>query len=389
MKLKCLFPDLKFNSIVDAWQAKPTDQLMDEVGLNTGNLMFRHAIASQIEDVLIPCSFGNAVERASQEKFDAVIVAAANWLNSSSHNHNEYRARALRQINLPTICIGLGCQHLETTKAKLVFPKETIDLLDTLSDLNAYVLVRDNTTFSQCEHYGLKNVFLTGCPSNFMNFDEDFSEILLKNSSKEKFSKISLNAGFFAGKTLEHDLKILPLVKETGGSYVLQSNSRNIISIALRRLEEYSAKDIRYFKKAYKIKWSFKKNNPGFEDFNNLLRVYFDVPCWLSDASSWDLALGCRIHGAMAAIQTGVPAILTTVDSRTQGLAEIMKIPHLDLKKTFSWGNNVSIDAIIGEVPLDYSSYLLQRSLLMNLYSNVLLDFGLTLSKEFRKITNK
>jgi hypothetical protein len=359
---------------------------MAEVGLNTGNLMFRHAISCQVGDSLVPCAFDNAVEIASRLQIDAVVVAAANWLCASSHNNNGPRAKVLRQLNLPIICIGLGCQHFRPTMEKLEFPVETKNLLETLSDLQAFVLVRDETTFAQCRHYSLKNVFLVGCPSNFINHSVNFCDVLVNNSLKNSYEKISLNAGLFHGLTLEHDLKLLPLVKQTGGQYVIQSNYRNIASIALGRPAECSVKDLNYYRKAYKIKRSFRKLNQDFEKFKGLLHIYFDVPEWISNASSWDIVLGCRIHGAMAAIQAGVPAILTTIDSRTQGLADLMKIPHVHLNDTNKWKKNITIKDITSQVVVDYTEYLSKRSELMCYYADIVEKFGLTLSESFRSI---
>jgi len=43
----------------------------------------------------------------------------------------------------------------------------------------------------------------------------------------------------------------------------------------------------------------------------------------------YDFVLGTRFHGAMAAIQSGVPALIITHDSRTQELCEFLNIPFI------------------------------------------------------------
>lgn len=384
--MRCLFPDLPCNSKVEAAARKTTSELMMDVGANTGNLVFRHAIAAQIADELQPCTFQEAVERAKQEQYDAVVVAAANWLHSSVPFGNGHRAKSLRQINLPIICIGLGCQHSSSTKEKLPFNEETRELLQTLVDLEACVLVRDEMTLAQCRHYGLKNVFLIGCPSNFMNHDPDFTKKLTERAQRTSFPRVSLNIGFETPAVQEHDIKLLPLVMAGGGRLVIQTNYHNIVAVALNRRSEYSSADVKSLKRAFRLSLPMSLLGPSFQDFREFTDIYFDVPRWIEDAGEWDLVLGSRVHGAIAALQACTPAILTTIDARTQGLAEQMQIPHVCLENTTHWKKGVKVSKIIEEAPLDFSAYIARRSVLVNEYANVLQNFGLTLSASFGKM---
>ncbi len=86
----------------------------------------------------------------------------------------------------------------------------------------------------------------------------------------------------------------------------------------------------------------------------------------------------------MAALQACTPTILTTIDARTQGLAEQMQIPHIHLEDTAHWKNGITVSQIIKETPLDYSAYLARRSDLAKLYAETLQKFGLTLTESFK-----
>lgn len=357
---------------------------MRDVGENTGNLLFRHAIRTQLADELSACTFEDAVKLASEQHFDAVVVAAANWLVSSVPFGNRHRAECLKKIGLPVICIGLGCQHPSTTYEKLSFTEEARELLKVLLDLDAYVLVRDAMTLEQCRHYGLKNLFLIGCPSNFINHDPAFPEKLMKSATQESFTDVTLNIGFNIAEVQQHDVKLLPLVMAGQGLCVLQSNFDHVISVAMGRRDEFDNKDVRKLKSAYGMKASFIPWRSNFPEFKKRMRAYFDVPCWLDDAACWDIAFGSRIHGAMAALQACTPAVLTTIDSRTQGLAEQMQIPHVRLEDSAHWESGVSVAKIMAEAAPCFSTYLDRRSALAKSYADILQSFGLTLSEGFQ-----
>ena len=47
--------------------------------------------------------------------------------------------------------------------------------------------------------------------------------------------------------------------------------------------------------------------------------------------SSFDLSISSRIHGTVMALLAGVPAVIVSVDARTQEMAELLRIPQLSL----------------------------------------------------------
>ncbi|NDV62321.1 polysaccharide pyruvyl transferase family protein [Puniceicoccales bacterium CK1056] len=384
--MKYLFFDLPVHRAILNPEEKPIQQILREAGGNTGNLLFRYAIRSQIGDELVDTHWKEGVALAQTGKFDGVVLAGANWLNTSQPFGNEKRARALRELGLPVICIGLGCQHYFTTHEKLEFPKETLDFLDALRELEACVLVRDEMTLIQCRHYGLKDVHLTGCPSNFINSSDDFADKLISKTERSHYDKVILNSGHFAGPTLELDRKLLPLTKHRPGSYLVQANHNGAIAMALDKSGEYSGKDIRHMRKSFKLGGGFFGRKEAFEEWRSLLGVYLDVEAWLKDASSWDFAIGSRIHGTMAPVQAGTPAVLVATDSRTEGLASLMGVPYIKIEDALKLENPVSVKDLINLSQLDWMSYVEKRKKLAREYASHLNRFGLTLTPSLERI---
>jgi len=388
--MNCLYLDLPINTRVENPESKTVEQIMREVGGNTGNLMFRHAVSTHIADTLLPTHWAESVDLAKREGAGCVVMACANWLDTDHSFGNEKRARYLEELGLPAICIGLGCQHPVPTTDKLQFPEATVRLLKVLKSLDAYVLVRDDTTYHQCRHYGLEKVYLTGCPSNFINAEADFAKTLLAKSKVRDFRNVTLNAGYFYEESLEHDLRLLAMLKDRHQfRYLVQTNEFSVAALAMGRYQEAVEKDIHHLKGVYQLGGWKNRLLGRFKSWCRGLGIYTDVERWIADARTWDLALGSRIHGSMAAIQAGTPALLTAIDSRTHGLASQMQIPHIDLKEFLAWDAPRQLDDLLNRVELDYTAYLDKRRELSGYYSEILEDFGLKVSECLLTIRNQ
>ena len=82
------------------------------------------------------------------------------------------------------------------------------------------------------------------------------------------------------------------------------------------------------------------------------MRFPLDPRTWTEYLKGFDFSFGTRIHGTIAAILAGTPALLLAHDSRTLELAQYHGIPHLQIK-------NVSpdIDALEMFEQADYSHF--------------------------------
>jgi hypothetical protein len=58
------------------------------------------------------------------------------------------------------------------------------------------------------------------------------------------------------------------------------------------------------------------------------VRFFLDPKTWFDHLAQYDFSFGTRIHGNIAALLAGTPALLLAHDSRTLELAEYHEIPH-------------------------------------------------------------
>ena len=51
---------------------------------------------------------------------------------------------------------------------------------------------------------------------------------------------------------------------------------------------------------------------------------------WINDLQAYDLSVGTRVHGYIAAVLAGIPSVMLCHDSRTRELAQWFDLPRLD-----------------------------------------------------------
>ena len=81
-------------------------------------------------------------------------------------------------------------------------------------------------------------------------------------------------------------------------------------------------------------------------------RVYTpaDIWCWIKKIRQMDFAYGSRIHGAIVAMQSGIPVEVNCVDSRVKEIVDFIGLPSLE-------GYNPDVDLYEEYSRLDYSGF--------------------------------
>ena len=139
--------------------------------------------------------------------------------------------------------------------------------------------------------YGFEpsNLFITGCPA-LQLIEARRREI------PKKVSRILVNGALFNRldliESLEHEGKEILIIPQTVDSY----------NNALKVQKSYSGIEI---------------FTPG------------SYRAWVNKLKSWrpDISIGTRLHGNIAALSAGIPAILMSGDVRTQEIAQVAKLP--------------------------------------------------------------
>jgi hypothetical protein len=350
-----------------------TEDVYEQVGLNTGNLAFHYAIDWQLGSRLRTLPWQTAPEVLNALQATG-ILPLANQLGD--HCDLSDLVNDFGRIACPLVAIGLGAQAGPTQSAsEVTVPPGTLDWLRiilTRAPADApNVALRGEFTRQVLEHYGLADgTIVIGCPTLFIS-----AEPRLGKSIAERFQNgvdlIAVAAGLPYWPHLGRlEASLVHLARATGGAYICQSE-REMVQIG-RGEAHLLDPDVRDLCRRYIA--------PDMSDreFINWTRRYalsfFSVAAWIEHIRRYDFVIGARIHGVVLALQAGVPALCIAHDSRTAELCEIMRVPFVQAKDVI---DGIERDDIPRLFQFDPDEFDRNRLMLANRYVEFLQGNGL------------
>ena len=96
----------------------------------------------------------------------------------------------------------------------------------------------------------------------------------------------------------------------------------------------------------------------SFSHNNNNILIPQTFNIWKDIIKKYDFVIGTRIHGAIMSLICNIPTLLLVIDSRTHELAEIFKIPYINIiDKGTDLKNKDDIIKLVNNHFFDYSDY--------------------------------
>lgn len=291
--------------------------LFGAFGNNTGNMLFSESLLKNIPGSK-PGALGLGID--SFEPFDCVVLAAANWLNPGFDFGS--LAEKLERTNLPIVAIGLGAQaNLDATIP--VLTEGTKRLIKLVSERSAKIGVRGEFSAEVLEHYGVTNVTVTGCPSLLLSGNsppriKEYSPwqagSAVIGSTRHGFNMSSGVQTYLFRQAFEKRLDLL-LQSELADMYLATGGTNNaeITEKALTTCGEAFGCDPAHAA-------SYLRQHG---------KVFFEMDSWINYMSGKSIYVGTRLHGAIASLLSGIPAVLICHDTRTLEVAQVLKIPYL------------------------------------------------------------
>lgn len=307
-----------------------TERLLREVGGNTGNLVFHHAIekalgiagSPHVYDWTTPIEILNKlpglmlIPCANQFGVHQDLGAFANRLQSLSHN---------------IVAVGLGVQAESINRAP-VAPDGTIRWVNELAahkpSTAPNITVRGE--FSRrviFEQTGVETVVL-GCPSLLISPDPHLGRAI-RGRLNAPPDRVMVLAGHHLWTQLARmEALLTDAVTRSGGQYLLQSDDT-----MFKLLRDGASSITRAELRAIR---DFCRPTATLDEFVAWFRrfaiSFFDVSAWLEHTRRFDFAVGTRIHGVVIALQAEIPAVCLCHDSRTLELCQTMRVPHVNLQ---------------------------------------------------------
>ena len=312
------------NPYISNYYKKSACELLAATGGNTGNLAFQYAVATHLAGA-VPILSLDAPIKEIRAAGDIIVLPLANQLGK--HTDLTDMASRLEEINLPIVGVGLGAQakssdiDVELTRGTERWLRTVVRLAPSAAP---NLGVRGPYTKAQIERFDLPNAaVVTGCPSNFINMGDDIATQIAAGFNRRP-TLIAATAGIPYIPVLAHiEQSLVALVTQAGGAYIVQ-HGLEMLQLARREFEQMAPAILETCR-------SYIAPQINLEGFKTWCRrhafTFLDVRSWMDFLGRFDFVVGTRVHGAILALQAGVPAACIAHDSRTLELCKTMGVP--------------------------------------------------------------
>jgi polysaccharide pyruvyl transferase WcaK-like protein len=293
-------------------------------GNNLGNQLFFSGVRRAIVH-RVPSSSIRVDPKYVRQKHDGIIIPAANWLQPKS-DYGQL-ATLIERADLPAVIVGIGAQSFDGSIPEL--SEGMLRLLHVVSERSKAISVRGAFSAEVLEHYGIKNVVVTGCPSLLWHGERPAR--IERSASVEKVSvsgtRSDTDARLLRNEVFRIGLHITRMAYRLGLDYVAQTEVSDI-RIAARDIPDITERRaaLKYLQKVYDT--DDRKALSAY--LIEHVRYFFNIGKWVDYSRGVDLTFGTRLHGTIAALLAGRAALLIIHDTRTREMAEQAGISTID-----------------------------------------------------------
>lgn len=324
------------NDTVENSPSLSTEEVFAKTGRNTGNLAFTYATRKVLGKDVTGFDWSSVYEKNSGE---TLVVSCANQLGS--HCDMGGQAKKIETLDMPVIALGLGAQAKGIDENPEV-PQGTLDWYDAMASHSISdkpnIALRGDHTYRYLKSVGReKSAVVLGCPSNLIS---PFNDLGRRIKEREVFPprRIAVAAGSpWVPKHQMLERTLADMVTLTGGSYIVQM-TLEMLKLSRGAFNELTQDEL------IKLR-NFVRPNMVLPEFMQWCRQYMNmfihIPSWMEHLKKFDFVVGNRIHGVMLALQSGVPAMCITHDSRTVELCEKMCVPYVHMDQVYKHGLNI------------------------------------------------
>jgi hypothetical protein len=319
---------LLLRSRKDAFEVVAPTTVLDQnlIGDNSGNLIFLEAaqrILTTREQTVTPDRFviDPAEADAINERYAAYVIPLANAFRPSYEANLIRLTQLIERLRIPVVVLGIGAQATVGYDASRLATMEPSvrRFVSAVLDRGPSIGVRGAFTAEYLEGLGFRDVEVIGCPSLFL-----FGDALRVAKRAPELSAASSVA-----------INVSPYVTAMG-------------AIVRRHVDRYPgltyiAQDLATLER---LLWGDRgaPSADGPADgiplhtshplyVRDRVRLYVDPWPWIDDLRAMDFSFGTRIHGNIAALLAGTPAVVLAHDSRTLEIARYFDIPHRILRE--------------------------------------------------------
>lgn len=299
------------------WDATLTvEGALRQLGRNSGNMMFTESLRRVLKNSVMS---GFGFDRNVLADRDIIVLAAANWINE--YEDFGWLYQVLANVKLPVMLVGVGAQASLSNSIPKLKPG-TLNLLKLVAERSVSIGARGEFTCDVLNHYGIKSGVVTGCPSMLLVGKEWPQAFRLPTTNN-----VVLHATRHGFGLCDEFQRFLYSQAMRGGYDILLQSEEADIYYALRR----TGNDDIMAKAWPPVSFAYSCDEEGriASYLANHGLFYLNYPAWIDGMASKTFCFGTRIHGTIASLISGTPAVLIAHDSRTLELAKSMSLPYV------------------------------------------------------------
>jgi len=261
------------------------------------------------------------IDRVNSE-FDCVVLPMAN----NFRNGNALvlgMTKFVKKLKIPCVVIGVGLQADDVSQIKNGFPFDASvkEFVSAILDHSAMLGLRGEFTGEYLKHLGFKeeqHFTVTGCPSMYSR------GVRLPEVRRTELTADSVISMNYRKEQPENLLEFMNRgAKEFKNHYLV-----------FQRLEEmlmlrYGMPVIYDYRRKQDDESGYPMNRKHPEVKNGHTIGFANALAWRRHMEGCDLSIGCRIHGNLVAALAGTPAMVFTIDTRTEELCRYHNIPYI------------------------------------------------------------
>lgn len=310
--------------------ASPTDILLGNKFMsNSGNLLFAASVARTVmtEDVQLDPFFSEDIDgmlsriEEINESYECVVIPLANAFRADYRGKLRKLTSFIKAVSLPCYVIGVGIQasNIDQLKAGFSFDEDVKHFVSAVLKKSSLLGLRGQFTADYLAQLGFipeQHFTVIGCPSAYIH-GENCRKIQAK--PYDEIKKVSINAKPALPRTV-HELIDRSVMEFQDIHFVSQDMYEYwAMYFPYRRRESTGGFVPKYYPSS--------KNHPLWRDGRVI--GFFRADAWLNFMADQDFSFGSRIHGNMAAVTAGTPAMIAAGDMRILELARYHGIPHI------------------------------------------------------------
>ncbi len=321
---------------------------------NRGNLIHAEAPAKLFRHDPLKSVYGNiatlqrvmgdAYPEYMEEHFDIIIISMANFIREK--HDGTHLVKALKALNGRVRFIVLGAGLQGTPVPDKMIPSN-LDLISIFNEQADVFALRGAATKQWLDRYGYTNTVVLGCPSLYV-YPDSILGLDYATARRHASEGRILTAGYlkpYEGRLYNRGQWLIEAFRGHNTSYIMQDeifdykDFKDQPHLFNEGTSQFDKTAIEEYLRPY-----------GAKDLPFDRYYYFmETSGWRQAAAAHDVFIGDRLHGGVAALQGGIPAIFLINDNRVSEVAKVFKLPALSTREFLKLGLKRTLETYLSD----------------------------------------